>query len=41
VRILSHPLPAGGTTAGLTNPSTPEQGSRVANVVLWHLLCQK
>jgi hypothetical protein len=36
-----HPLPAGGTTAGLPNPSTPGEASRVANMLLWHFLCQK
>ena len=40
-RAHPHPLPAGGTTAGLPNPSTPGEASRVANMLLWHLLCQK
>ena len=35
------PLPAGGTTAGLPDLAAPGEAGWVANVMLWHLLCQK
>ncbi len=36
-----HTLPAGGTTAGLPDLAAPGEAGWVANVMLWHLLCQK
>ncbi|MFN9955362.1 MAG: hypothetical protein ACK55I_19875, partial [bacterium] len=35
------PLPAGGTTAGLPDLAAPGEAGWVADVMLWHLLCQK
>jgi hypothetical protein len=35
-----HSVPAGGTTAGQPDPSTPKEAAWMADVVLWHLLCQ-
>jgi len=33
-------VPAGGTTAGQPDPSTPKEAAWMVDVVLWHLLCQ-
>ena len=40
-RNLPLSLPAGGTTAGLPDLAVPGKAGWVADVMLWHLLCQK